>query len=83
MSPLEPQVQVAFPNLALEDQLLPLVLEQEVTQRPALSENQCEEQRKLKSLHVFHKDLCNYQVAKKCLIILLVHILSHSVVLSG
>lgn len=63
MSHLEPQVQVAFPNLALEDQLLPSMLEQEVTQRPALSENQCEEQRDLKSLHVFHKDLCNYQVA--------------------
>lgn len=44
---LERQVQVAFPKLALEDQDLPSVSEQEVTQRPAQSENQCEEQREL------------------------------------
>lgn len=49
---LEPQVQVAFPNLALEDQLLPSMLEREVTQSPALSENQCEEQRDLKSFFI-------------------------------
>lgn len=41
---LERQVQVAFPHLALEDLS---VSEQEVSQRPAQSENQCEEQREL------------------------------------
>lgn len=52
MSHLEPQVEMAFPNLALEDQLLPSMLEREITKRPALSENQCEEQRELNSLHL-------------------------------
>lgn len=86
MSHLEPQVEMAFPNLALEDQLLPSMLEREITKRPALSENQCEEQRELNSLHVFHKDLCKLSSGyhfKKSHIIHLVHILSHSVVFSG
>lgn len=82
MSHLEPQVEMAFPNLALEDQLLPSMLEREITKRPALSENQCEEQRELNSL----QDLCKLSSGyhfKKSHIIHLVHILSHSVVFSG